>query len=245
MYLLQTGSSVLSNTVILLLQIALICGFIIASLKMGERVLNAWLCFLAVAMNLLVMKQITLFGMPVTATDAIAVSYMLGLNLMQEYYGTRAARMHAFMAVFVCAGFTLLTVLHNLYIPNHFDTTDSAYRLILCSMPRICMASAFTFLLVQFLDIAIFQSIRNRFGPRWLGARVLLSGTVAECIDTLVFSYLALYGIVGSLSHVIVTSIAFKFVVVILAAPFASLCKAMVKNKKEEPFSRLHYEMSI
>ena len=187
-------------------------------------------------MNLLVMKQITLCGLHVTATDALAVSYLLGLNLMQEYYGSMAARAHAFMAMFICAGFTLLCILHNMYIPNNFDVTSDAYRLLLSNMPRMILASAISFFVIQMIDIKFFQMLRSRTNGRWLTFRMAISLIMSQIIDTVLFSYLALYGIMHSLNHVIVISLSFKILVVFLSMPFVALCKKIVPLRNPDPF---------
>lgn len=238
MYLPKIGNCVLANHTILFLQISLICGFVLASLAMGERVLNAWLCCLAVAMNLLVMKQITLFGLNVTATDSIAVSYMIGLSLLQEYFGSKAARMHACMATFICAGFTLICVLHNLFTPNQYDGTNQAYKSILGALPRVCMASALTFFVVQLLDINIFQGLRRKLNGQLLALRVLTCVGIAQIIDTVMFSFLGLYGYVEKIWDVILISLMFKLIILILSVPITSICKRIIPNKFDHPFHR-------
>src|SRR5690554_7549504 len=80
------------NIDILCPHIGVLVLLILLTLRLGERALHAWLCVIAVAMNLFVSKQISLFGLEVTATDALAVSYLLGFNLLQEFYGKQVAR---------------------------------------------------------------------------------------------------------------------------------------------------------
>jgi uncharacterized integral membrane protein (TIGR00697 family) len=226
----MTGSSAhLSNYFILASQILLICGVIVASIPFGEKFLNAWLCIVAVSMNLLVLKQIDLFGLSVTATDSLAVSYLIGLNLLQEYFGTKAARRHAVMAVCFSIGFLLLTITHNLYVPNSFDTMDAAYKTILGTMPRLCAASSITFLIVQFFDIIIFQRIRKRMSGKMLAVRVFLCVMCSQILDTVLFSVLGLYGEVESIGSIILLSIAFKTIAAFLSAPMSLLCKIFEK----------------
>ena len=206
---------------------------------MGEKAINAWLCFVAVAMNLLVMKQITLFGLNVTATDSLAVSYMLGLNMIQEVYGTNAARQHAFLAIFVCAGFTILTVLHNFYIPNSFDCTHGAYKLILSSMPRIVIASMLSFLAIQLLDIVFFNWLREKFNGKYFSGRVTYNLIVSQTLDTLLFSYLGLYGLVPNLWHIIWLSLGIKMIVIVFSVPFAQMVKRIFPQ--ERPVLKFYY----
>lgn len=237
MCLLLTGSCVqLVNYVVLVLQVFVVCGLIIGALALGEKVLNAWLCVVAISMNLLVLKQINLFGLSVTATDSLAVSYMLGLSLLQEYFGTKAARTHACMAVGISVGFLLLTILHNFYIPNEFDLTSDSYHMILGTMPRLCFASAFTFLAVQMVDIFVFQAMRRQLNGRMLTMRIFLCVLFSQCLDTIIFSFLGLYGEVEKIGDVILISIVFKTIVLFVATPFVTLCKKIVHDREDTQY---------
>ena len=73
------------NFLVLCLHITTICALTILAMRFGKEVMIAWLSMLVVAMNLFVLKQITLFGLCVTSSDALGVGYLLGLNLIIKY----------------------------------------------------------------------------------------------------------------------------------------------------------------
>jgi uncharacterized integral membrane protein (TIGR00697 family) len=219
------------NICILIFQILIILFFIIFSTKYGESVLNSWLCFLAVAMNIFVLKQITLFNLNVTATDAIAVSYLLGLNVLQEYFGKKAARKHALLAIFISSGFLIISIFHLLYKPNIHDFSDDSYKLIFGYMPRLVISSFTSFFLVQISDIFCFSWIRHKLNGKFFFLRLLICGAFAQILDTLLFTFLGLYGVVENIFHIVFISILFKFFVLFLSVPFISLCKKFIKLK--------------
>lgn len=224
------------NFLILFLQILVICGFTIAAVRMGEAILNSWLCILAVAMNVFVLKQITLFTLDVTATDSIAVSYILGLNVLQEYFGSSAARRHALLAIFVCAGFLMISSFHLLFTPNAYDFSSESYQIIFCCMPRLVIASFTSFFLVQFSDIAIFSWVRKKFAGRLFFMRMLICAGMAQALDTVIFTFLGLYGIIHNVWHVILISLIFKILVLFLSAPFLLICKKLVKVPERDRY---------
>ena len=80
------------NELIFFAHVIIISLFTIFSLKISKEALVAFIALYCVLANLLVLKQITLFGLHPTASDAFSVGAILGLNLLQEYYGKITAK---------------------------------------------------------------------------------------------------------------------------------------------------------
>lgn len=222
----------LSNFLILMIQIAIITGLSLLFLRLGEKALNAWLCVLAVLMNVFVLKQINVFKLDVTATDAIAVGYMLGLNLIREYFGAHSARTHVFISILVSFGFLALSFTHLLYIPNGFDTAQSHYEFLLKPMPRLIFASIFSFALIQVVDLAFFGYLREKLDGKYLVVRLILTLILSQVLDTFLFSFIGLYGLVGNLMHIIILSLIFKIIVIGIISPLAQISKKMMGEVK-------------
>src|SRR5690606_33711438 len=110
----------------------------------------------------------------VTATDALAVSYLLGFNLLQEFYGKQVARTHLLISFLVSTGFVLLSLFHLGYEPSVHDETHGAFALILAPLPRIIGASLLTFVVVQAFDIGFFGWLREKFEGRQLLVRLVV-----------------------------------------------------------------------
>jgi uncharacterized integral membrane protein (TIGR00697 family) len=213
----------------LVAQVFVICGLSVLTLKLGEKALNSWLCLVAIAMNLFVTKSVDIGNLSVTATDSLAVGYMLGLALIQENFGRHAARQHVLICFIVSVGFALLSSLHLLYEPNEFDVMHGVFVALLRPMPRLLFASLASFLLIQLMDIAVFQWLRTRWEGKCLSLRTGICLTLSQICDTVVFSYLGLWGLVPNLWHVILLSLAVKMCVVVLSTPFVELSKIKLK----------------
>lgn len=218
------------NPVVLCLHVTTISGLTLFALRFGKEFLIAWLCLLAVAMNLFVFKQVTLFGLSVTSSDALAVGYLLGLNLIQEFFGHPLARKCVWISLFISSGFVLLTQIHLLYTPNPYDLSQPHFLFLFKPMPRIILASLFSFVVVQLADIAFFGFLRKKTSGKFLTGRTVLALIVSQALDTVLFSYLGLYGLVASVGDVICLSLIVKAVVIVLSTPFVSLSKKVVSH---------------
>ena len=219
------------NTLILTLHVVTVCGLSLFALRFGKEMMIAWLCMLAVAMNLFVLKQINLFGLSVTASDALAVGYLLGLNLMQEFFGQNIARKTVWISFFVSIGFIVLSQIHLAYAPNLYDCAHPHFSFLFSPMPRIIVASLTSFLVIQFVDLAFFGFLRAKSGGKYLVGRTALALIVSQTLDTLLFTFLGLYGLVANLGHIMLLSMVVKGVVILLATPFVQLSKKMVPRE--------------
>ncbi len=219
------------NALILILHVTTIAGLTLFALRFGKDLMIAWLSLLAVAMNLFVLKQITLFGLSVTSSDALAVGYLLGLNLIQEFFGRSAARRTVWISLFISSGFVLLTQIHLAYIPNQADWAHLHFSFLFTPMPRVILASLFSFLVIQLVDLAFFGFLRNKTGGKFLVGRTALALLLSQTLDTLLFSFCGLYGLVDNIGHIIVLSLAVKGIVIILSTPFVHFSKRMVSHE--------------
>ena len=205
------------------------------ALRFGEKCLNSWLCLLAVAMNLFVTKQVTLIGLHVTASEALAVGYLLGLSLIQEYFGTEAARKHVGTAFLCSIGFLLLSQLHLYFQPNEFDSMHGHFVTILKSMPRLITASLLSFFFIQIVDIAFFQFLRIRAKGRHFTARTCICLVCTQVLDTVIFSYCGLYGLVENIEHIMLVSLVIKGATIFLALPYVALSRRFVSSPQKNP----------
>lgn len=213
------------NEILFFIQTLIIVGFALAALRLGQGALTAWVAIQAIIANLFVLKQITLFGFDVTASDAFAIGSLLGLNLLQEYFGKEEAQKATWVCFFFMAFFTLVSQLHLLYHPSPYDTTQSSFLTILAPSPRLLMASMTVFFIVQQVDIRFFVFIKNHFPKIDFPLRVGMTLVLSQCLDTVLFSFIGLYGLVSAIAHVILVSLAVKLIVI-------GFCTTILKTVK-------------
>ena len=216
------------NELLFFLHLFLVLLFSWGALRLGKEGLIVWITLQALVANLFVIKQIELFGMTVTCSDVYAIGSILGLNLLQEYFGKLWASRAIWICFFMMVFFALITEMHLFYVPSHVDTTHAAYEKILATTPRLLLASLFTFFCVQRIDLSIFGFLQGALPERSLAFRTAISLICSQFLDTVLFSLLGLYGMVASLASVIFLSFFVKLILIVTMMPALTFLKRRV-----------------
>lgn len=218
------------NEPIFFLQIACVGLGSIIALYLGYGALTAYTALLGVLSNLLVCKEVVLFGFTVTASDSIAVGFILALNLIQEWYGKQAARKTIFVNFFIFLSYLVLTQIHNWHVPAPTDVFHEHYALIFSLMPRLALASITTYLVVQFTDSILYGWLSKLFCGRMFAVRSIFSLCFSELLDTVLFSFLGLYGSVSNISDIIIFSYIVKLISISCFIPLIALVKRLIPH---------------
>lgn len=214
------------NELIFLFHVLLVLAFVLGALRLGKNALLALFALQGILANLFVVKQISLFGFAVTSSDVFAIGCILSLNLLQEYFGKKIAQQASRISLLTLLFFALVSQIHLLYLPTPLDTTHTAFSIILSPSPRIILASISTFYLTQQFDLRFFSLLK---GP--LPFRLFLSILTSQLLDTILFSFLGLYGLVESLSDIILLSFLIKCIIIVISSPFTLFAKRFVKHE--------------
>lgn len=112
--------------------------------------------------------------------------------------------------------------IHLLYVPSIGDTAHIAYARILESAPRIVAASIITTLIVQLIDVQFFATLKTKFNQSSFLVRAAVSVTVAQLLDTALFTFFGLYGLVDNPWDVFLVSLVLKLLISIVLLITAS-----------------------
>lgn len=216
------------NEILFFIHISLLIGLGLVATKFGKEALMSFSALQALLANLFIQKQTYLFGLEVTCTDPYSIGSFLTANLVQEYYGKESAKKLMYINFFLLATFALMAKLHLYYIPSIHDTAHPSFFQILNNSPRIIIASFSVFFFVQKLDVELFSRLRARYFPNSLFMSLFASLIITQVLDTTLFTFLALYGIAGSLWHIIIMSLSVKILVIFLMAPFSRSTKKVI-----------------
>lgn len=214
------------NEAVFLFHIFIVIGFVLGALRLGKSALIACIALQGVLANLFVVKQMKLFGFAVTCSDVFAIGGILSLNLLQEYFGKEAAKQAVRISLLTLLFFAFMSQIHLAYSPTNLDTTQPAFSAIFSQSVRIVFASIGTFYLVQQFDIRFFGILRGK-----LPVRVAISLVSSQLLDTVLFSFLGLYGLVESLFDIILVSFLIKCLIIATSSPFVAFSKRFVKNE--------------
>ncbi len=191
----------------------------IVMVRLGLSALVAFLCAQAIIANFFVLKQITLWGYNATAADIYIVGSVLTLNLIQEYYGKQEARKAIWTSFSLLIFYTIVSQLQLAYVASIADFAHAAYAVILSHMPRITIASLAVYLMVQYFDTFFYGRLRTLCKGHYITARNMISIFASQLLDTVLFSFLGLYGIVENITQIMLVSFTIKMIAMLLLVP--------------------------
>ena len=220
----------MENELLFCCHILLGVGFLFGALRLGKGALQTLIAVQAILANLFVVKQMHLFGFSVTCSDVYSIGAILGLNLLQEYWGPEEAKKAVGISFLSLIFFTVMSQVHLFYSPIPEDRAHEAFFVILSQTPRIAFASMVTYYLVQRLDVRLFGWLKGTFQGKYLPLRVGISLVIAQFMDTLLFSFLGLYGFVASLFDIIIISFFVKCLIIGFNSPITAFSKRFVKD---------------
>ncbi len=222
------------NELVFLLHVLVIVACSLFAFKRGKVALTAWIALQGVLTNFFVLKQISLFGAHVTCSDALTIGLFFCLNLLREYYGKEVAKLGLWISFGAMAFFVILAQLHLLYVPSPYDSAHGAYEKLLSPSPRLLGASLLAFFISQQLDLRVFQFFKVKMPKSPFVLRNALSTSLAQFVDTFLFSLLGLAGLVAHLDHIIFVSFALKLLLIGLMTPLTLISKRFVPKEVHE-----------
>lgn len=227
----------MSNDLLFILQTLVTLGLVLACFRLGRIWLTAFIAISAVLINLAVLKQMELFGLSATGGNVFYAAIFFATDLLDEYWGPRAARQAVrigFMAGLLYLGLTQVILL---YTPAASDWAQPAMGELFGLVPRIVGGSLLAYLISQHLDVWLFWRIRRATGAgRLLWLRNNLSTWLSQAVDTLIFSLIAFAGVPDfPLLEVILITYLLKVIVAVLDTPFIYLSRRFLPAELRSP----------
>lgn len=197
---------------------------------LGKSALISFVSLLFVLANIFVIKQIYLLDYAVTTADAYIIGVSFGINLIQEVWGKKSAQ-KTILISFACSLFYLIMGYFQIwYIPAAHDTSHHHFTYLMSHTLRIIIASFISYLIVQYADTIMYGYLKKKADGKYFVLRNYISMFSSQLFDTIVFSFLGLYGIVHNISHVMVVSYGVKVAGILLTTPFIYYAKKIVKK---------------
>src|SRR5579872_2892692 len=217
------------NTYIFIFHTIIIATFALGSLALGSAGLVVFVCICCILANLFVIKQISLFGLTATAADAFTVGATIGLNLLQEYFGKEIAKKTIILNFFLLIFYAIVSQIHLLYVPHPADTMHQYFEPLLNFMPRIVIASFSTYLFTQMIDYYLYGILKNAFHNKYIIIRNYASIAFCQLLDTVLFSFFGLYGIIENIWQIIIVSYVIKLISIVIATPFVGFSRKIYR----------------
>jgi len=218
------------NEITFLLQILFVFLFTYGAFRLGKNALITSVCIQAILANFFVLKQITLLGFTVTCSDAFAIGSILSLNLIREYYGREESKKAISTCFFFMAFFVVMSQMHLRFTPSPYDTAHPFYANLLTPAPRLLTASLLAFFITQQFDVRCFGWISKVLPRSTFPLRSTISLGISQLLDTALFGFIGLFGMVASLFDIIVISFLLKFVIILMLGPLTALFKKLAPD---------------
>jgi uncharacterized integral membrane protein (TIGR00697 family) len=186
------------NEIVFFAHLVAVGVLLLGAARLGRVWLTAFIAIATVLMNIVVMKNETLFGLAVTGGNVLYAGVFLANDVLNEHFGKQAARRAVVIGFAAGVAVVALMQFELLYTPDAADSAQPhlAYFFAFAHYPRIVLASMVTYLLAQVIDIGIYQAIRRRTGTgRLLWLRSNASTWIAQAFDTAFFTTVGLWGI--------------------------------------------------
>lgn len=218
------------NELIFIAQNLVIAGFSIACLYLGSGALTAFISLCWVLGNLFVLKQATLFGMPVVTCDVYIVGANLGIGLMRHYYGQKDTERALWSSTFCSFFFMVMSLFLLGYAPNSFDTSNIHYTALLTPVPRLIIASFVVALTCAYMHVWLYNQLSTLFNQRYLYIINTTALLISQLADTILFAFFGMYGLVHSIVPVMFMSYTIKVICILVCTPLTSINYAFARR---------------
>jgi hypothetical protein len=211
------------NELLFFLQTGISLILVLLAGRLGYAYMVGLVGGIAVLMNIVVVKQIDLFGLSVTAGNVLYASIFLTTDIIAEHYGRREAHRAVWIGFLVSAFFAAMAWLVVQYRPGPYDFAHSYLKQAFALTPRVVAASMISYLISQHLDVRLYHGIKHLTGGRHLWLRNNLSTWTSQLIDSTLFTIGAFWGVLPNLGQIIIFTYIIKIAVAALDTPFIYL----------------------
>ena len=217
-----------------LMLVANFLAIMVAFRLWGKIGLFIWIPIAVIVANIQVTKTVVLFSFEATLGNIVYATSFLATDILSECYGKQEATKAVAFGFFSLVVMTLLMNIALLFTPAPSDFIDLSMKNIFALMPRIALASLIAYLTSQLHDVYSFEFWRKKRPQlKYLWLRNNASTMVSQLIDTLIFTFIAFWGVYpkATLIQIIISTYLLKWVVALLDTPFIYLARYWLDKK--------------
>lgn len=220
------------NEILWLIFLAVDLSFaVIAFLIWRKNGTYAMIAMSTILCNIQVLKTVQMFGFVATLGNIVYASIFFNTDILSEIYGKKAARTGVWIGFYTLVVSMVLMQLAIRFIPDTSDWVQPHLAAIFNFFPRVVVASLIAYLLSQHHDIWAFHFWKKKTNGRFLWLRNNASTMVSQLIDSVVFCFIAFWGVfeTGVFIQILITTYIFKWIVAALDTPFLYLARYLIK----------------
>jgi uncharacterized integral membrane protein (TIGR00697 family) len=230
----HSGDSMNNVLLWILFMVVDLSAVLIAYKLFGKNGLYGIIVMSIIICNIQVLKLIDIFGIAVTLGNILYGSIFFATDLLSEMHGKKAARKGVWLGFFTLVLATIYMQIALQFAPNMDDFAHPHLQAIFSIVPRIVIGSLVAYLLSQHHDIWAFQFWKKKTKGKKLWLRNNASTLVSQLIDSVVFCFIAFWGLfpVSVFWQIMWTTYVFKLIVAAMDTPFMYFAKYVLgKNE--------------
>lgn len=238
----------MTNELLLIGSVIFIFAAALAGYKFfGKAGLYCLSAIATVLANIEVLILINAFGVEQTLGNVLFAVTFLITDILSECEGKKAANKAVFIGMFTSVFFLLLSQSWLLYIPNENDWASPAINTVFSNTPRMLIASFAVYAVSQMFDVWLYHKwwafTEKKCGDRrrFLWLRNNGSTLISQLINTLLFTFLAFFGIYdfGTLISIFFSSYVIYIFTSLLDTPVVYLARKIHDKKTEKSSAKL------
>jgi queuosine precursor transporter len=183
-----------------------------------------------------------LFGFRFTTTVGMVpfpVTFLL-TDVLNEFYGKRAARFVTFTGFFMAAlTFAIVFLAASIPIadltrdPEWTGVTDASFRNVFLGSLRMLVASLAAYLCAQLVDITVFSALRSFSEGKLLWLRATGSTAVSQIIDTIAITLIAWSGTIDGreMVRIMISAYTLKLAIAVMLTPLVYALHAFIEKR--------------
>lgn len=194
----------------------------------GKTGLFVWIAVSTIIANIQVNKTIEVIGLTATLGNTVYGSIFLATDILNEKYGPKAANQSVIYGFASAILMVISMSLTLLFIPAENDFASEALQTIFNPAIRIVSGSLLAYLASQFLDIKLFNVIKNKLpNDKYLWVRNNIATITSQALDSLIFVVVAFAFTFSNdiLLEIFLTTLLIKVIIAVLDTPFLYISK--------------------
>ena len=231
------------NEALFFISIAVSLSALLGMYKLfGKNGLYVFSVFGTLLGNIAVCKSVDIFGLSATAGNVLYAASFLVTDILSEKYGKKDARKAVAYSFSVMLLWLAGTQAILRFTPNESDFVNESLKVIFGLAPRVTLASLAGYACSQTLDVFLYHFIWDKTGGSRKGLWIRNNGSTltSQAIDTIIFTFLAFWGVFPTdvFFSILLTTYLFKAIVALCDTPFIYLARKIVpldeKAEKKE-----------
>lgn len=194
---------------------------------LGKEGLIGWMGIASILANILIIKSVDLLGISATLGNVLFASNFLATDMLIENYGYKEAKKGVRFAIISIVIYLLITQVALIYVPNTDDIAQKSFETLFSLAPRITLASVSLFALSNFIDIKLYEYLRQKTKGKMMWLRNNLCTILTNGGENFIFYLIAFSGVM-SLKTILVIGLSATIIETIIAlcdTPFLYLSK--------------------